>query len=122
MRCFMSQSLPKNSVDHAKTYLGFRATASYVSTGMFCFFIDGLGEYHGPEETILKVVKSLTAARNIKICASSRPWPAFCAEWNSSVFTFKMQDLSRDDMTRYVKEHLESSQDFRQAASGYVYI
>ncbi|RYC58612.1 hypothetical protein CHU98_g7596 [Xylaria longipes] len=81
------------------------------------FFIDGLGGYHGPEETILKVVKSLTAARNIKICASSRPWPAFCAEWNSSVFTFKMQDLSRDDITRYVKEYLESSENFRSAAA-----
>ncbi|KAK5631357.1 hypothetical protein RRF57_007071 [Xylaria bambusicola] len=47
---------------------------------MFCFFIDGLDEYQGQEETLIRIVKSLAAAPNVKICASSRPWPAFHAE------------------------------------------
>ncbi|KAI3326110.1 hypothetical protein HD806DRAFT_520793 [Xylariaceae sp. AK1471] len=94
-----------------------RLSAASQTTSMLCFFIDGLDEYLGPEEAILKVVKSLSAAPNIKICASSRPWPAFYAEWNNSIFTFKMQDFSRDDMTRYVKEYLQSSEKFRSAAA-----
>ncbi|KAI0967180.1 hypothetical protein F4678DRAFT_446879 [Xylaria arbuscula] len=87
------------------------------STSMFCFFIDGLDEYQGEEETLIRIVKSLVAAPNVKVCASSRPWPAFHAEWDTSMYTFKMQDFTKADMTRYVKEYLEGSGKFRTAAA-----
>ncbi|KAF2969412.1 hypothetical protein GQX73_g4162 [Xylaria multiplex] len=94
-----------------------RLSTTPQPTSMFCFFIDGLDEYQGPEETLIQIVKNLTAGSNIKICASSRPWAAFHAEWNSSIYTFKMQDFTKADMTKYVKEYLEGSDKFRTAAA-----
>jgi hypothetical protein len=94
-----------------------RLSTMSESKVMFCFFIDGLDEYQGPEETLVQLVKTISSAPNVKICASSRPWPAFYAEWNSSMFTLKMQDFTRDDMVKYVKENLESSEKFRTTAA-----
>ncbi|KAI0518135.1 hypothetical protein F5B22DRAFT_644897 [Xylaria bambusicola] len=94
-----------------------RLSTMSEATNMFCFFIDGLDEYQGQEETLIRIVKSLAAAPNVKICASSRPWPAFYAEWNTSIYTFKMQDFSKADMTKYVKEYLEGSDKFKAAAA-----
>ncbi|KAI7781725.1 hypothetical protein LA080_014491 [Diaporthe eres] len=80
-----------------------------------CFFIDGLDEYLGDEEEIIEVVKDLAACPWIKVCASSRPWPAFFAEWNSSPLTFKMQEYTRRDMTRFVHESFTSNKGFKKA-------
>ncbi|KAK7704626.1 hypothetical protein SLS64_008390 [Diaporthe eres] len=80
-----------------------------------CFFIDGLDEYLGDEEEIIEVVKDLAACPWIKVCASSRPWPAFFAEWNSSPLTFKMQEYTRRDMTRFVHGSFTSNKGFKKA-------
>ncbi|RWA15043.1 hypothetical protein EKO27_g120 [Xylaria grammica] len=94
-----------------------RLSTTSEASNMFCFFIDGLDEYQGPEETLIQIVERLTAVPNIKICASSRPWAAFHAEWNTSIYTFKMQDFTKADMTRYVEEYLQGSEKFRTAAA-----
>lgn len=80
-----------------------------------CFFIDGLDEYLGDEEEIIEVVKDLAACPWIKVCASSRPWPAFFAEWNSSPLTFKMQEYTKRDMTRFVHGSFTSNRGFKKA-------
>lgn len=82
----------------------------------FCFFIDGLDEYHGAEEDIIQVVKDLAACPRIKVCASSRPWSAFLAEWSSSPQSFRMQDFTRDDISAYVHDKVSTDAKF-QAAS-----
>ncbi|CAJ2511216.1 Uu.00g068410.m01.CDS01 [Anthostomella pinea] len=87
------------------------------STTKFCFFVDGLDEYEGDEEAIIEVVKSLTASPNIKICTSSRPWPAFFAEWNASIQTLAMQDFTRNDMAKFVAEKLTLDNRFRTLAA-----
>lgn len=80
-----------------------------------CFFIDGLDEYLGDEEEIIEVVKDLAACPWIKVCASSRPWPAFFAEWNSSPLAFKMQEYTKRDMTRFVHGSFTSNKGFKKA-------
>ncbi|KAI0428146.1 hypothetical protein F5Y09DRAFT_349839 [Xylaria sp. FL1042] len=95
----------------------FERLATSETTRMFCFLIDGLDEYNGQEETIIQIVKSLAAVPNIKICASSRPWPAFHAEWNANIYNFKMQDYTKADMMKYVKDYLEGNDKFRAANS-----
>lgn len=80
-----------------------------------CFFIDGLDEYLGNEEEIIEVVKDLAACPWIKVCVSSRPWPAFFAEWNSSPLTFKMQEYTSRDMTRFVHGSFTSNENFHKA-------
>jgi hypothetical protein len=78
----------------------------------FCFFIDGLDEFEGDEEDIIQLVKDLATSDNIKLCVSSRPWPAFQAEWNPSDQNLKVQDFTRNDMDKYIRERLVESEHF----------
>lgn len=83
----------------------------------FCFFVDGLDEYSGAEEDIIEAIHCLALSDNIKVCVSSRPWPAFRAEWGSSIQTLLVQEFTRDDMNKYIREVLEGDQRFRLLAS-----
>jgi hypothetical protein len=42
----------------------------------FCFFVDGLDEYHGDQKLVELLVR-LASTGHTKICASSRPWNKF---------------------------------------------
>lgn len=83
----------------------------------FCFFIDGLDEYDGAEEHIIDVIRNLTSSPNVKICTSSRPWPAFYGEWNRSVYSFPVQDFTLRDMTAYIQASFAANTKFRQLAA-----
>ncbi|OIW26018.1 hypothetical protein CONLIGDRAFT_635794 [Coniochaeta ligniaria NRRL 30616] len=78
----------------------------------FCFFIDGLDEFDGAEEDIIKVVKQLAASNHVKVCVSSRPWPAFLAEWNPTDQNLKVQDFTKDDMDTYIRDLLAENERF----------
>lgn len=80
-----------------------------------CFFVDGLDEYQGDEEHIIEVIRDLAACPWMKICASSRPWTAFQAQWNSSPNSLAMQDFTRNDMRIYAQGSLELDTSFRSA-------
>lgn len=82
------------------------------STTKFCFFIDGLDEYDGEGAKIINVIRSLASTPNIKICTSSRPWPAFYAEWKYSIHSFAVQDFTRNDMMKYVNDTFSSQPRF----------
>ncbi|RYP53638.1 hypothetical protein DL768_001418 [Monosporascus sp. mg162] len=86
-------------------------------THHYCFFIDGLDEYCGDEEDVINVVKQLASSPHVKICTSSRPWSAFLAAWDRSLYTFKMQDFTRGDMTKYVNDQMMSNSSFLSASS-----
>jgi hypothetical protein len=71
----------------------------------FCFFIDGLDEYPGRTidyENLAQKLKSWTEGEDIKICASSRPYPAF-----HEIFTYPANPtihlhlLNRQDIYAY---------------------
>ncbi|KAH8895468.1 hypothetical protein GQ53DRAFT_614022, partial [Thozetella sp. PMI_491] len=83
----------------------------------FCFFVDGLDEYGGAEEDIVEVIRYLALSEHVKICTSSRPWPAFSSEWKLSKYTIKLQDHTKEDMDKYVRERLEENKRFRELAS-----
>lgn len=82
----------------------------------FCFFIDGLDEFDGAEEDMIQLVKELAASEHIKVCVSSRPWPAFLAEWNPSDHNLKVQDLTKNDMDNYIRELLVENKHFGKMA------
>ncbi|KAI5861624.1 hypothetical protein GGS23DRAFT_598401 [Durotheca rogersii] len=92
-----------------------RGLTTEVNT-KFCFFIDGLDEYDGAVEHIIQVVNDLAESPAIKVCAASRPWPAFLAEWGTSPYAFKMQEFTRDDMESYVSGSFTSNKAFSSAA------
>ncbi|CAG8955159.1 hypothetical protein HYFRA_00007175 [Hymenoscyphus fraxineus] len=82
----------------------------------FCYFVDGLDEY---EETTEDDYKSMveTLARwtdlshgGVKICISSREYNVFLNAF-SGERRIRLQDLTKRDMLRYVRERLHSTGD-----------
>ncbi|KAI0882579.1 uncharacterized protein GGS22DRAFT_169788 [Annulohypoxylon maeteangense] len=53
------------------------STAPTCSSRRFCFFIDGLDEYHGDHRELANMLLIMSTNRNIKLCVSSRPWNVF---------------------------------------------
>jgi hypothetical protein len=81
----------------------------------FCYFIDGLDEY---EETrsedyteIVRILSDWTkkSRGNVKICVSSREYNVFLNAF-SSARRIRLQDLTRRDMERYVREKLQTDE------------
>ena len=91
------------------------------STIKFCFFIDGLDEYRGDPRDVVDVVKKLTKWSNIKLCVSSRPWPIFKQHYDLDMAQpqrLYLQDLTREDIEKYVRDELESNSMFVRARKG----
>lgn len=82
-----------------------------------CLFIDGLDEFDGDHHEIIDFFKGLTTRENghsLKMCLSSRPWAVFDEAFGNSVPNTKLQDLSYEDMCRYVKDALRSNTALRR--------
>ena len=80
-----------------------------------CFFIDGLEEYDGDHTELIRLLRSFTRLNNIKICASSRPWNVFKRAFGTGSHTMlRLEDLTRNDITLYVRETLEQNDLFNQ--------
>ncbi|RSL56235.1 hypothetical protein CEP54_008956 [Fusarium duplospermum] len=80
-----------------------------------CLFIDGLDEFDGDHREIIDFFKGLTTRGNsLKMCLSSRPWAVFDEAFGNSVPNTKLQDLSYEDMCRYVKDALRSNTPLRR--------
>lgn len=73
--------------------------------------IDGLDEIAGPDsarEAALEVFKNLAALPGVKLCMSSRPWNMFLDTFKDTP-KLHLQDLTKGDIDRFVREQLESS-------------
>ena len=80
-----------------------------------CFFIDGLDEYDGDHDELIRLLRSFSRPNNIKICASSRPWNVFKRAFGTRSDTMlRLEDLTRNDITLYVRETLELNDLFNQ--------
>ncbi|KAI2778896.1 hypothetical protein F4815DRAFT_227104 [Daldinia loculata] len=82
----------------------------------FCFFLDGMDEY-GAEKTelgnLVKSVQSLAFLPNIKLCVSSRPWSVFTEAFGQNPeLSLKVEDLTRDDIRKYVSDKFEENRQF----------
>lgn len=85
-----------------------------------CFFIDGLDEFQGressplqPEKQILQLLRVLMSCDNIKICASSRPWPVFENEFAANGCKLIVQEHTIGDMKRFASGMFMESIEFR---------
>lgn len=87
----------------------------------FCFLIDGLDEYAGDageQGLFADKIQQLASSSMVKVCVASRPWTAF-----ENVFgtdpqrMLKVQDLTRDDMDRFVKNTLQENPRFAMISS-----
>ncbi|KAI9694326.1 MAG: hypothetical protein M1820_009015 [Bogoriella megaspora] len=82
----------------------------------FCFFVDGLDEYSGRPLDIIEPLQKLACLPNVKICLSSRPWPAFETAFGSvEAHRLDLHKLTRDDIISYVESELKNNERYCQA-------
>ena len=95
------------AIEQLKQYDGAQAR--------FCFFIDGLDEYEGDPDQLIRVLESLRGWQNIKLCVSSRPWNEFIDAFGRPADPqLAVEDLTREDIRTYIRGTLENSFHFRQ--------
>lgn len=93
-------------------------TTSIYKDHSFCFFIDGLDEFEDLSQTHDDLVSSLhewvkTSPDSLKICASSREWPAFLNRLPDSQ-RIRLQDLTKHDIETVVGRELRKEEHFQK--------
>ena len=84
----------------------FESLMALSSSIRICLFIDGLDEYDGDSQEMIRLFNEITKLPNAKICISSRPWIMF--EDSFKAFpNLRLQDLTYDDMKLFVRGNLE---------------
>lgn len=72
----------------------------------FCFFIDGLDEYDGKPDIVIKFIDLIRKFGKIKICVSSRPWNEFQQRFGIGEWELSVHELTKNDIRTYVEETL----------------
>ncbi|KAK8849154.1 hypothetical protein PGQ11_015634 [Apiospora arundinis] len=84
----------------------------------FCFFIDGLDEFqeNGRDHLdLIRFLRQLQLSPDFKLCVSSRPWTVFGDEFGlNPEWTIKLEDLTRNDIRRYVSDKLDEHPQFKK--------
>ena len=78
-----------------------------------CFFVDGLDECEGTEESgdhraMAESLKEVSSLPFVKICLSSRPWHLFEEIFGQGP-GIRLQDLTQHDMSTYVTDKLREN-------------
>ena len=71
-----------------------------------CFLIDGLDELDQDHDELVTFIKAVLVSERAKVCLSSRPLRCFCDAFSSSPM-LRLQDLTKDDITKYVFDSLD---------------
>jgi hypothetical protein len=78
----------------------------------FCFFIDGLDEFHGQHTEHLKLSRDLqrwASSSSVKICASSRPYLEFNKLVTSDDRRIHLHELTRHDIYLFSRQMIEDN-------------
>jgi hypothetical protein len=92
------------SIDEMTTAL-FDYCASCNASKKLFFMIDGADEYEGGDLDAVKFITDLGRLPNIKILISSRPHPAYVADFEHTA-RLNLPDLTRGDIASYISESI----------------
>jgi hypothetical protein len=87
-------------------------SASLINTRI-CLFVDGLDEYDGDHRELTEVFHALTQSKDVKICASSRPWVEFISAFGEFNWKLAVHKLTSHDILTYVSDNLKSHKSFK---------
>lgn len=87
-----------------------------LASTRFCFFVDGLDEYHGDHRDLIALLNKLSESPAFKLYVSSRPWNAFVHAFQTCP-QLKLEDLTANDIAAYVRDLFKESDDFRRLQS-----
>jgi hypothetical protein len=79
----------------------------------FCFFVDGLDEYHGDHRDLIALLNKLSESPTFKLCVSSRPWNAFVHAFQECS-QLKLEDLTANDIAAYVRDLFKENKEFKR--------
>ncbi|KAK3320618.1 hypothetical protein B0T19DRAFT_465508 [Cercophora scortea] len=82
-----------------------RLAAAIQGRSRLALFVDGLDEYLGDQEGLVKFLKRLQQDYGLKLCVSSRPWNVFSDEFEFSP-SLRMEDLTKPDIDIYIQGSL----------------
>ncbi|KAJ8123025.1 hypothetical protein ONZ43_g924 [Nemania bipapillata] len=81
----------------------------------FCFFIDGMDEYHGKPNSAIQLMEDLRHLFNAKMCLSSRSWNEFEERFGKmNTRKLYMQDFNAVDITAYINDKFEEDENFQE--------
>ncbi|KAJ4302647.1 hypothetical protein N0V90_001536 [Kalmusia sp. IMI 367209] len=89
----------------------------------FCYFVDGLDEYHGHSLDHVRLSKSLqrwARSSDVKICASSRPYIEYEKLSPSSDQKIRLHHLTRHDIHLFCRQMIEKDDNFEQIKDSYL--
>ena len=93
-------------------------TANQDLAARYCFFIDGLDECEGEHYELVQMLARIGQPSAVKICVSSRPWNVFRKAFgHAPERRLILQDLTTNDMDRYIRDKLEADDQFRILAA-----
>lgn len=105
-------SSPEPDLNEARNALCMLLKSIPEDEVAFCFLIDGLDECHGGSNAHATLIEDLAGdflrhgrRKNVKLIISSRPQPPFGTIY-SKLPKITMQDLTQDDIRRYVNDKL----------------
>ena len=91
-----------------------RTTAREVSKTMnLCLFVDGLDEFEGEPNDLVRLFQDLVQNRNVKVCVASRPWIVFEDAFKHKP-SMMLQDLTYRDIKTYVTSTFRDDPNFAQ--------
>jgi hypothetical protein len=105
-----------NTWTDAELLQAFHNLILHSSDIKFCLFIDGLDEFEGNDtqrKSLVDLFKYLARSENIKVCLSSRTWLVFKDAFESNAMLL-LEDLTRDDIRRYVEDKLQMNSRFQE--------
>ena len=108
--CLFNEDSRPLSEAKLQTILG-KAIAFVSSTMALCLFIDGLDEFDGQLDGLIKLVKETIQTSSVKVCVASRPWLVFEDALKDKP-SLLLEDLTYDDIKLYVTSRFESDPNF----------
>jgi hypothetical protein len=79
----------------------------------FCIFIDGLDEYNGDEEDLVKILALFEDTPHLKLCVSSRPRHFLDEYYRNRRQTLFIHQFTKGDMETHVRQRLQLNGKFQ---------
>lgn len=100
--------------DIQNAFLTLTTTPDVYVKHKFAFFIDGLDEFEGHDDTLVKTLFEWanSGSENIKICVSSRELPIFQQRFSESP-KFRLHEVTHHDIFLFVYDILRSNEDVK---------
>lgn len=102
------------SSDIQKAFVTLTTTPDVYLKHKFVFFIDGLDEFEGHDDTLVKTLFEWadSGSENTKICVSSRELPIFQQRFSRSL-GFRLHEVTRQDIFLLVYDTLRNNEDVK---------